>query len=894
MPDWRYAIARRLEGLCLRPTREAEVVEELAQHLDDRYHEHLSAGASDESARREALAELDDANLVRELTGIDRPPSEPLALGGGSRDHLGAGLWQDVRYGARLLAKEPGAAFVIVVTLALAIASNAIVFGFTDLLILRPLPIGNTERLVTIYSINAQHSQDRQAVSVPDFLDIKAQSASFEDMSAMSREQLSLTGSGEPRAIQAAYVTASHFRVWDVPAFKGRTFLPGEDQPARSQVAVLSHRFWTSYFAGAESVINRTITLNGRSYAVVGILTPAIEIGNIGETDIWLPLEMRASAPRDEQSLVVFGLLKPSATVEGAKIELKMIDDRLQRAYPATNTGRQLLALSLRESTVGRSTRVILAMLAIVVGLVLLVACANVATVMLARASTRRREIAVRIALGASRARLVRQLVAEGLLLGLASGGFGLLLAYGGLMAFKSLSMESYFRQLAINRNLLTFVLGLSVIAPVLFGVVPALQSSRPNLNEDLKEGGRDAASSVRGNRTRAVMVVAQVGFALAVLIVSSLIVRTVIALERVPLGFTSRGLLTVQVRFDPPKYTDDDARLRAVESILDRLAAAPGVTAASASSGLPVLDSEPMRRFAVAGQPLPQPNDLPWAFEAATLGDYSRALELRMLEGRMWRAVDAASGWNVAVVNREAVRRYWPARSPIGEHLSIVDQAGRPAGDAIEIVGVVDNVLSASVDEPAPPRLYRPLARRPLTQVAFLVRGSGEVSALASSVREALRTEDRDLAVSEVRTFAEGVKRRTRTRDLIMALFTSFAAIGLIVAITGVYGVTVFMVSQRRHEIGVRLALGATAPGVVRLIMGRSFRLIGAGVVVGLLGGWAIGLMMHSLLFGVGAADPFTYAFVLAVVAAGGLLATYLPAHRVVSIDPAIVLKRD
>jgi putative ABC transport system permease protein len=894
MPDWRHAIERRLEGLRLPPTREAEVVEELAQHLDDRYAERRSNGASEDAARREVLAELDDVDLVKELTGIDRPQPEPLALGGGSREHLMSGLWQDVRYGARLLAKEPGTAIVIVVTLALAIASNAIVFGFTDLLILRPLPIGNTDRLVTIYTINAQHGQDRQAVSVPDFLDIKAQSASFEDLSAMSREQLSLTGSGEPRAIQAAYVTAGHFRVWDVPAFKGRTFLPGEDQPARSQVAVLSHRFWTSYFAAAESVIDRPITLNGRSYTVVGILTPAIEIGNIGETDIWLPLEMRASTRRDEQSLIVFGLLKPKATVESAKIELKTIDDRLQQAYPATNTGRQLLALSLRESTVGRSTRVILAMLAVVVGLVLLVACANVATVMLARASARRREIAVRIALGASRARLVRQLVLEGLLLGLASGGFGLILAYGGLMAFKSLSMESYFQQLAINRNLLTFVLGLSVIAPVLFGVMPALQSSRPNLNEDLKEGGRDAASSVRGNRTRAALVVAQVGFAFAVLIVSCLIVRTVIALERVPLGFTSHGLLTLQVRFDPPKYTDDDARLRAVESILARLAAAPGVTAASASSGLPVLNSEPMRRFAITGQPLPPPKDLPWAFEAATLGDYSRTLELRVLEGRMWRAADGAARWNVAVVNREAVRRYWPARSPIGEHLTIADQAGRPAGDAIEVVGVVDNVLSSSVDEPAPPRLYRPLARRPLTQVSFLVRGSGDVSALAPSVREALRTEDRDLAVSEVRTFAEGVKRQTRTRDLIMALFTSFAAIGLIVAITGVYGVTAFMVGQRHHEIGVRLALGATAAGVVRLIMGRSFQLIGAGVVMGLLGGWAIGLTMHSLLFGVGAADPLTYAVVLAVVTAGGFLATYLPAHRVVSIDPALVLKRE
>jgi putative ABC transport system permease protein len=373
--------------------------------------------------------------------------------------------------------------------------------------------------------------------------------------------------------------------------------------------------------------------------------------------------------------------------------------------------------------------------------------------------------------------------------------------------------------------------------------------------------------------------------------------VRTVVAMERVPVGVKADGLLTMHVRFDPPKYTDDEARFRAVESILDRMAAVPGVAAAGASSGLPVIDGEPTRRFAIAGEPQPPAKDLPWMFEAATYGDYARALDVRVLEGRMWRSDDRATGWNVAVVNREAARRYWSGGSPIGAHVTMTDPEGRPSGDAIEIVGMVDNVLGSSVNEPAPPRIYRPLARRPLTSVAFEVRAAGDAAAaatLAPALREALRAADRDLAVSDIRTFAEEIKSELRSQDLIMALFASFAAIGLIVAIAGIYGVTAFSVGQRRHEIGVRLALGGTAAGVVRLIMGRSFRLIGIGVALGLLGGWAIGLTMRNILFGVGPIDPMTYVAVLAVVGAGGFVATYLPAHRVVSIDPAVVLKRD
>src|SRR5262245_24919588 len=349
MPDWRYAIERRLEGLRLSPAREAEVVEELAQHLDDRYAEHVSAGASEERARREALAELDGADLVRELTGIDRPPSEPIALGGGSPDRLVAGLWQDVRYGARLIAREPGIAVVIVATLALAIAANTIVFGLTDLLLLRPLPISNTARLVTVFSLNAQHGQDRQLVSVPDFVDIRAQTGSFEDLSAMSRDQMSLTGGGDALVVRAAFVTANHFRVWDVPAFSGRLFQADEDRSPRNQVAVLSHRFWTARFSSAPPVIDRSLTLNGRPYTVIGVLTPTIEIGNIGEIDVWLPLDTRDRPRRADLSLTVFGLLKPQATLDGAKAELATIAERLRKSYPGTNEGRQLHAISLRD-----------------------------------------------------------------------------------------------------------------------------------------------------------------------------------------------------------------------------------------------------------------------------------------------------------------------------------------------------------------------------------------------------------------------------------------------------------------------------------------------------------------------------------------------------------------
>src|SRR3989442_944149 len=391
MSDWRDAIARRLAGLRLPPAREAEVVEELSQHLDDRYRELRSGGASESTARREALSELDDADLVRELTGVEARALEPLPLGSSTASGLLSGLWHDVRFGARLLVKERGASFVIVTTLALAIAANAIVFGIADLLLFRPLPLGNEKRMITIYGADPQVSHDRQRVSVVDYLEIKTQSTTFEDVVAMRRDQqLSLAGVGEPRAVSAAFATANTFDVWNVKPVVGRLLRRDEGEAGRNQVVVLAHHFCTGHFNADPGVVGRTAMLNGRGYTIVGVVTPDLEIGSIAAIDVWVPLDLNAATDRESRSLTAQGLLKPGATIEAANVELATIADRLARTYPAMNKGWRLFAVTLRTSIVGTSTWVILALLGVVVTLVLVVACANVATFMLARAGARR------------------------------------------------------------------------------------------------------------------------------------------------------------------------------------------------------------------------------------------------------------------------------------------------------------------------------------------------------------------------------------------------------------------------------------------------------------------------------------------------------------------------
>jgi putative ABC transport system permease protein len=803
-----------------------------------------------------------------------------------------ADLFSDLRLGARLLVKSPGYTAVVALTLALAIGSNTVIFSFTELLLLRPLPLGDPARSVFLYTVDKQRGVNRGRTSMPDFLDWRDQASNFDLMAADDQTAFTLTGSGEPIRVTAQRATASLLTIWELAAVRGRTFRPGEDAPGAQKVTVLSHRFWVEHYASDPDIVGRPITLSGDPYTVVGVLTPAIELGNFTTIDLWVPLTIdRAGARRDVRTLQVVARLKPGASRDRAATELATIADRLAQAYPNTNGGRSARLLKMRDAITGNDTWLILALLTVVVAFVLVIACANVANMMLARASARSKEIAVRVALGASRARLARQLLSESLLLGLAGGALGLLVARQGLKAIQAANFEPFFRLLTINANVLAFTFALAIGAPILFSIVPAIHASRTDLNETLKESGRRASGGAKGRRSRAVLVVSQLALAVMLLFVAGLVVRTISALERAPTGIDSSNVLRVQVQLEAPKYVDLPKATVFAGRLVERLGALPGVTAAGIADRLPLHDSEPPVRFRIAGRPLPDPKDVPWANQTAIGGDYFRVFNIPIVAGRVLSARDDRRAPDVALFSREAVRRYWNGTAPVGEHIELLGD-GSTEASRVEIVGVVEDVKSRDVSEPPPPRVYRPLSQMPTRGPVIVVRTGGDPADVAPVVRETIRSEDRDLALSNVRTVDSLLREDFRENYLLVGLFFSFALVALALAGTGLYGVTSYSVSQRTQEIGIRMALGATAGDVLRLIVSQNAILIGTGAFVGVLGGAALGRTMRSILYRVGTTDPATFAAVLAILATVALAASYVPARRATKVDPLECLR--
>jgi putative ABC transport system permease protein len=801
-------------------------------------------------------------------------------------------LFNDIRLGGRLLLKSPSYSAVVVLTLALAIGANTIIFSFADLFLLRPLPLGDPDRTVTLYSVDTQRGLQRARTSLPDFLDWRAANTTFEQMAAHQQAAYTLTRSGDPMRITALRATANLPGLWQLKTVAGRTFLPREDTPGAAKVAVLSHRFWREHFVGDPAVVGRSLTLNGEPYTVVGILTDEIEIGTMIAIDVWIPLTVdAASARRDDRVLAVSARLKPGVRFAQAAAELPAIAQRLEREYPATNAGWSARALTLRESIAGPQAWIILLLLVIVVALVLVIACANVANMMLARASARAKEMAVRLALGAGRLRLVRQLMGESVLLGLAGGAIGLGLARGGLKAIQAASNEPFFKMLVINSHVLEFALILSVIAPLAFSLVPALQASNADLNDALKEGGRRASGGAKGRRSRAVLVVSQLALALMLLVVAGLITRTVAAIEHVPTGIDPSNVLTLQVQLDPPTYRDVARAVTFADQLAERLRALPGARAAAVTSRLPLIAPEPAVRFHVQGQAVGTAKDTPWANEIAIAGDYLRVFNVRLAAGRALSARDDAAAVKVAVISREAARRYWgAAASPLGARIETLGEDATRS--TVDIVGVVDDVKSADLTEPMPPRIYVPLAQHPERSVAFAVRTEGDPASMAPSVRAAIRAADADLAVSQIQPLTTLLFDAFREDRVLVGMFLAFAFVALLLSGAGLYGVTAYSVSQRTHEIGIRLALGASAGDVLTLIVGQNARLVAAGALIGVLGGFGLGAAMRSILYRVGSTDPATFAGVLAILTLVAFLASYLPARRATRVDPLDCLR--
>jgi len=796
---------------------------------------------------------------------------------------------QDLRYGARTVLANPGYAAIVVLTLALAIGANTVTFSFTNLLLLRPLPVHEQETLAWILMVDPQRGGDRGPVSVPDFLDYRASLTAFERIAAISPGSATMTGRGDAQALTATRATANVLQTWGVGTAAGRPFAEGEDLPGAPPVVMLSHRFWQRQFGGDETIVGASVTLDGRPTTVVGVVGPEIEFGNLSLYDVWIPLTMDPALPRDQRNLRVSARLKPDVTFEQAEAEVIALASRLEQEHPRTNAGWDARLATTSEAMMGAETWIILGLLTLVVGFVLLIACANIANLVLARATGRRRELAVRAALGASRLRMVRQLLTENVILGAAGGAAGLALAYGGLAVIKAAAYEPFFEQVAIDGSVLAFTAGLSLLTPLVFGLLPALHASRTDLNEPLKDSGTRTGGGVRGRRSRAVLVVSQLSLAMMLLIVAALLVRTMMAITRTPLGFDPEGLATVRVDVPAWRYGTDAAVLDYYDRLIARLRALPGVRSAAAVDRLPVLGGETTVQMRVDGYAPPREQDRPWAVPVTVSEDFFAVAGIPIVAGRAFEPRDAGDAAPVVVIDREMARRYWdePGQA-LGRRVSLDSDPGR----WFEVIGVSGDVKRPDLSG-VNPHVYFASRQSPARALSMIVRAD-DPDATAGAIRGELRALDRDVAVAQVRTMRQAFDEELGSLRILTGMFAAFALIALLLAAAGLYGVIAYSVSQRVQEIGIRMALGAVPRDIRRMIIRQTLVLIAAGSAFGLAGGAALARATSSLLYEVSPTDPSTYvgvALVLSVVAAVSALA---PVRRATRIDPLAALRME
>ena len=885
MPDWEPEIRRRLAGLRLEPEREAAIVEELAQHLDDCYAELLARGAYGEEAYRAALAELSGSEMLqRELRRVERQVApEPLVLGTNRRSQMIVDLWQDLRYGLRMLGKNPGFTAVTVLTLALGIGANTAIFSLINTVLLRPLPFAEPERLV--WTWGEFSGGNRASTSPPDFLDYRAQSRTLAQLAAQRFNSFNLTGSGEPERVSGAAVTANFFQALGLAPLQGRAFAPEEEQPGRAQVAIISRGLWQRRFGGDPGIVGQVISLNGRSHTVVGVAPDETQL--LQEAEVWTPLtfEQPEMKVRRFHFLRVIGRLQPGVTLQQAQADMDAVAAGLEKLYPDSNKDWRLRLVPLREFIVGGVRKPLYVLLG-AVSFVLLIACVNVANLLLARAAKRQKEVALRYALGANRPRLIRQLLTESMILGVGAGMIGLLLARWGTGLLIRLAPETLptVGAIGLDHRVLGFTLLVSLVTGVGFGLTPAWQSSRPDLNEVLKEGGAGGGSSARLGRARHILVMVEVALALVLLIGAGLLIRSFRRLQEVDPGFDPRHVLTLRLFLPEAKYPEPEQRQAFFERVLERLAALPGVEAVGTSTWLPTLGGGDTY-FTIEGKPFPDPHQKVTAFNPAVSHDYLRAMKIPLLKGRHFTAAESKERPRTVIINEAFARAYFADAEPIGQRLNI--DMGEPW--RCEIIGVARDVTQFALDTEAYPAMYLPSMSMGFAGV--VVRTSGDPLAWAPAVRQAVREVDPEQPIANLGSMEQivaGMLEESRFRTLLLGLF---AALALCLSAIGIYGVIAYSVAQRSREIGIRMALGAQAGDILRMILGQGMKLTLAGVGLGVAGALAVTRVLSSLLFGVSATDPLTFAVIAALLIVVALLACWIPARRATKVDPLVAL---
>jgi putative ABC transport system permease protein len=800
---------------------------------------------------------------------------------------------QDLRYGVRMLLKHPSFTVIAVLALALGIGANSAIFSVVNTVLLRPLPFAEPERLVRLGEGTRGERPERGVFSFPDYKDVQAQAQTLEAVAGYlgSGGVLATTDGAEPERVRGADVAADYFAVLGVQPELGRVFTRAEDQP-NATVIVISHSLWQRRFGANPQIIGQQLKLGSSSLTVIGVMPAGFEFPfRAQHQDFWEPLNDRPTPEReqrDARTLNVIARLKPGVTVEQARAELETISRRLEQQYPAANTSTAIAPVSLHDDLTG-DVRPALFILLGAVGLVLLIACANVANLLLARATARQKEIAIRTALGASRLRIVRQLLIESLLLALTGGGLGLLLAMWGVDLLVAASPADIPRvqQVGLDARVLAFTMALSALTGIIFGLVPALHASKPDLNDALKEGSRGSTESLRRNRVRSFLVVAEVALSLMLLIGAGLLLKSFMRLLQTDAGFDAGHVLTLDIPLSRQRYDTPAKQADFFRRLIERTQTLPGVETAGVVNILPLSELDESISFQIAGRPPAPPGAVPEGNYTIVSAGYFEALKLRLRAGRLFNAQDNAQAPPVALVSEALVRRYFTGENPVGQRLQL-DGEDKPR----EIVGVVGDVRRAALETEAQPEYYLPYEQAAERRMNLVVRTSGDPAALTATVRGAVKELDKDQLIWQTRTLDELRSASVASRRFNMMLLGLFAVVALLLAVLGIYGVMAYSVTRRTHEIGIRIALGAQARDVLKLIIGQGMTLAVIGVALGLLGALAVTRTMASLLYGVSATDPAIFAGLALLLAFVALVACYVPARRATKVDPMVALR--
>ncbi|HWS87834.1 MAG TPA: ABC transporter permease [Pyrinomonadaceae bacterium] len=807
-------------------------------------------------------------------------------------------LLKDVRYAVRTLSRQPGFAAVAVLTLALGIGANTAIFSVIDAALLRSLPYREPGRLVHLWESKRSRDFERREASYLDLLDLRAQGGEvFEGLAGYVGRPLTLTEGGEAARTRGAAVTANFFDLLGVRAAAGRTFVEGEDGIEGRRVVLLSHGLWQRRFGGEPGAVGREVTLDGQAYTVVGVLPAGFSFALLGDVEVWTPLRPppEVAARRYMHWVKVVGRLKQDVTLEGAQAHLATVASRIERDDPGAHAGVSMRAVPLQEEFVG-AVRPVLFVLLGAVGFVLLIACTNVANLLLARSAARQKEVAIRAALGASRWRVVRQLLTESVLLSIVGGAAGLVLALWGvdvlvaLIPASQLVQMPYLQSLSLNRDVLLFAAGLSFLTGVLFGLTPALSASRADLQSALKEGGRSTVSR-GGRRLRDLLVVAEVALALVLLVGAGLLLKSLLTMLRVDPGFDTRGLLTMRVALPPARYGEGDRATRFYEEVLRRASSVPGVRGAALTSNLPLAGDGGTGTPQVVGRQTPA-SELTEAHLRTVSANYFEVLGVPLVAGRPFAERDDAKSPPVLLVNKTYAERVFPGEEAVGRRVTF-----RFTADAqFEIVGVVGDEKVTSLDARTTPVVYFHSRQDSYFDSAALVlrADAADPLALAPAVRGEVRALDPEVPVYAVQTLEQMVanSRSAFMRRYPAYLTGVFACVALLLALVGIYGVVSYAVAQRTHEIAVRVALGARTRDVLRLVLGHGLLLALGGIAVGAVGALALTRLISGLLFGVSAADPAVYGLVALLLAAVALLACLVPARRATKVDPMVALR--